>query len=164
MAKEIKLTQGKVALVDDADFDYLNQWKWYTHRDPKNGKFYAVRNYKICNNKRGRILLHRLIINNTNTKMHTDHCNGNTLDNRKINLRICTASENSANKNKFINNTSGYKGVSWHKVVKKWHASIRKDNINYFLGYFINIKDAAKAYNEAAFKYHKEFSNLNKID
>jgi hypothetical protein len=136
MAKEIQLTQGKVAIVDDEDFEYLNQWKWFAHKDIKNKKFYAVRNCKISNNKRCRLLLHRIIIKNTNTKMHTDHCNGNTLDNRKINLRICTASENLTNKHKLNNNTSGYKGVFWHKHAKKWYSSITKNKITYNLGYF----------------------------
>ena len=161
MAKEIQLTQGKVAIVDDDMYDYLNQWKWYANEI--NGKFYAVRSLRI-NKKCTCILMHRLITNNNNSKMHTDHCNANTLDNRKENLRICTAQQNNFNRNIGVRNTSGYKGVSWHKVAKKYSVTIEINKIKHYLGLYINIKEAAKIYNDAAIKYHGQFAKLNKID
>ena len=86
--KEIQLTKGQVALVDDDMFDYLNQWKWYAS-EQKNGKFYAARKIKL-NSKETCIIINRLIINNTDKKLHTDHINVITLYNRKINLLMCS--------------------------------------------------------------------------
>jgi len=162
MAKEIKLTQGKVAIVDDEDFDYLNQFKWYANKKYK--KYYVVRNVKDIQGKHTLLSMHRFIIGNTDSKMHTDHINGNTLDNRKENLRICTAAENIRNQKQQINNKSGYKGVHWKKLSNKWYSEIRYKNKSIHLGCFINIMDAARAYNAAAIKYHGEFANINKID
>ena len=159
--KEIQLTQGKVALVDDEDYEYLMQWKWFANK--KGSTFYAVRSLH-SNNVRKTIFMHRLITNNINTKMQTDHLNGNGLDNRKINLRICTTSQNSMNRGLQINNTTGFKGVNYDKFSNKFRAQIRVNNIYKNLGYYIDPKDAARAYNAAAQKYHGEFANLNKID
>ena len=161
--KEIQLTQGKVALVDDADYEYLNQWKWHAN---KNGnKFYASRSITVSQGKQKTISMHRVITKNINPKMHTDHLNGNGLDNRKINLRICTNSQNAMNQSKQINNTSGYKGVSYYKnsINKKWMATIKINNIKIYLGLFTNPKDAAIAYNAAANNFFGEFAKLNEI-
>lgn len=162
MVKEIQLTKGQVTLVDEHMFDYLNQWKWYANKI--NGKFYAVRNLRINKKYAGCILMHRLITNNNDSKMHTDHCNANTLDNRKENLRICTAQQNNFNRNIGICNTSGFKGVSWHKVAKKYSVTIEKNKKKHYLGLYKDIKEAAKIYNQAAIKFFGEFANLNKID
>jgi hypothetical protein len=162
MAKEIQLTKGQVAIVDDNMYDYLNQWKWQAS-EQKNGKFYAQRKIKV-NSFRKCIMMHRLIVNNTDIKLHTDHINGITLDNRKINLRICTNSQNQMNKKVQINNKNGLKGVSFNKEKKKYEVSITIKGNKIFLGYYFNPIDAAKAYNEAAIKYFGEFANLNKID
>ena len=163
MAKEIILTQGKVAIVDDIDFEYLNQFKWYASKS--SGKFYARRNLRINKKYFGCILMHRLIIKNTDSKMHTDHYNGDTLDNRKENLRICTASENLRNQKKHFNNKSGYKGVGKYDNNKsKFRSYITYEKKRVHIGYYNTEKEAAKAYNDAALKYHGEFANLNKID
>ena len=158
--KEIQLTQGKVALVDDEDYEYLIQWKWQVN---KNGnKFYAVTSWLI-NGKYRTINMHRLITNNKNTKMHTDHINGDGLDNRKINLRICTHSQNAMNRGAQSNNKTGHKGVSYEKKLNKFKVQIRVNKKNITIGYYINLNDAAKAYNSAALKYHGEFAQLNVI-
>jgi hypothetical protein len=162
MAKEIILTQGKVAIVDDEDFDYLNQWKWYASKDRY--KFYAVRNITISKGKQKSISMHRLISNNINTKMHTDHLNGNGLDNRKINLRICTHSQNLMNSKLRKDSTSGFKGVTYCKRNNKYASVIKLNRKLIWLGYFIDPIDAARAYNDAALKYHGEFAHINKID
>jgi hypothetical protein len=160
--KEIQLTQGKVALVDDDMYEYLNQWKWYANKLGNN--FYAVRNLRINKKYVCSILMHRLVANN-NSKMHTDHLNGNSLDNRKENLRICNTSENLMNQKKAVNNKSGYKGVGKYDNNKsKFRSTISYNGKSINLGYYKTIKEAAKAYNEAAIKYHGEFANLNKID
>jgi hypothetical protein len=93
----------------------------------------------------------------------TDHTNHDGRDNRKINLRICTNNENLRNRPKNCNNTSGFKGVSWHKRDKKWTAQIQVNFRLKFLGYFNDRVEAAKVYNRAAIKYFGEFANLNKI-
>lgn len=158
--KEIQLTKGKVALVDDEDFEYLNQWKWQAN---KNGnKFYAVTSLLI-NGKYKTTFMHRLITNNKNAKMHTDHINGDGLDNRKINLRICTHSQNLMNRGTQANNKTGYKGVSYDKRINKFKATISINGINKNLGSYINPYDAARAYNQAAQKYHGEYAQLNVI-
>lgn len=159
--KEIQLTQGKVALVDDEDFEYLNQWKWCACKI--SNRFYAIRSYRL-NSKKIFIYMHRLITNNNDSKMHTDHKNNNPLDNRRENLRICTNSQNQMNTKVQINNTSGFKGVVWNKIAKKWVAQIKLNNKLKNLGRYINPIDAARAYNAAAIKYHGEFASLNKID
>lgn len=159
--KEIQLTQGKVALVDDDMYDELNQFKWYANN--LKGKFYAVRNLRINKKYVKSILMHRFIMS-TNNGLVVDHLNGITLDNRKCNLRNCTHSENLKNQKISIKNTSGYKGVSWNKNHKSYEVRIKNNNITIQIGNFKNIIDAARAYNAAAIKYHGEFANLNKIE
>ena len=98
------------------------------------------------------------------SNLHTDHINGNTLDNRRINLRICTHQQNMWNKPISKLNKSGYKGVFYIKSSKMYKASLKINNKLIIIGYFYFAKQAAKAYNEIAIKYHGEFANLNKID
>jgi hypothetical protein len=132
--QKIKLTQGKFALVDDEDFEYLNQWKWYYSNNRKSG--YAKR-------ASDKMYMHKLI-NNTPKGFETDHINHNELDNRQKNLRTVTNSQNQFNRIRQVNNTSGFKGVTWHKRLNKWMAQIVINKHNYFLGYFINKDDANK--------------------
>ena len=160
--KEIQLTQGKVALVDDEDYDYLNQFKWQANQK-QNKRFYAWRGKKI-NGKYRMIYLHRFILKLTDKKIFVDHANMDTLDNRKINLRICNRSQNAVNTDKNKINLLGYKGISFDKRSNKYYSSISVNKKRIHLGTFINPIDAARAYNAAAQKYHGEFANLNKID
>lgn len=155
--KEIKLTQNKVAMVDDDDFEYLNQFKWTYY---KSGHGYAGRRGK--NNES--ILMHRDIMNVLN-KNNTliDHIDGNGLNNQKSNLRLANKSQNAFNRKKTSKNTSGYKGVTWSKYANSWFVSITVNKRKIYLGNFKVIEDAAKAYNEAALKYHGEFAHLNDI-
>ena len=160
MAKEIQLTQGKVAIVDDDDYEYLNQFKWHIYKQNRNN-FYA-RTVIYLNKKRIPVVMHRLLIKCDGYII--DHISGDGLDNRKCNIRVCTRSENPINRRVNINNLSGYKGVSWFKPEQKWRAQIQYKKVVYHLGCFEQRIDAAKAYNEAAIKYHGEFANLNKIN
>jgi hypothetical protein len=163
MAKEIKLTQGKVAIVDDDMYDYLNQWKWCL-RPTGNGIFYAIRGFR--NRKKSKvksISMHRQIMNPDKGYV-IDHIDGNTLNNQKINLRICTQSQNCSNQKISIKNTTGFKGVRFNKINNKYYSKITVNRKNIYLGGFIDPIDAARAYNAAALKYHGEFANLNKID
>lgn len=148
--KQIELTRGKVALVDDDVFDYMSQWTWCTVKS--GNKFYAFSG--------GGILMHR-IITEAPDDMFVDHINGNGLDNRRKNLRICTPAENTANRKKNKNNTSGFKGVYWRSKKRLFEASIRKDKKYHYLGYFELAIDAALAYDAAAKKLFGEFALLN---
>jgi hypothetical protein len=134
--KKIKLTKGKWAMVDDEDFDYLNQWKWWC-----DSSGYAVRDIGGRKNKK-RILMHRLI-NKTVDKMYTDHINRNTLDNRKKNLRSVTNSENLLNSGLPKNNTSGHRGIDWYK--NRWVARIKINYKGLYLGRFKTLKEAVNA-------------------
>jgi hypothetical protein len=160
--KEIILTQGKVAIVDDDDYEYLNQWKWCV-RINKKDVYYATRSDYSIKGKTSCISMHRQIMNATKGYV-VDHINQCTLDNRKVNLRICTHTQNLHNRPKNINNTSGYKGVGWCNKYEKWRAKIWLNSKCYHVGYYIDVIDAARAYNAAALKYHGEFAHLNKID
>ena len=159
--KEIQLTQGKVALVDDEDYEWLSKWKWCVTK--LNGKVKDVARRTCCSDGEWRTLrLHRLIMGlQFGDKRLTDHVNRNPLDNRRENLRICTNAQNAWNRGKQKSNISGYKGVSFHKPTKKWRAIIASNNKEYRLGSFVEIGDAAMVYNEAALRHHGEFAYQN---
>lgn len=141
-------------MVDDGDYDYLNQWKWIAYKGGKT--YYACRRIRST----GRHLtMHREIMN-TPKGMCTDHINRNGLDNRKENLRICTYSQNQANTEKY-EGVSKYKGVCLHSRGKKYVASLKHNYKYYYLGVYDNEIDAAKAYDKAAKKIYKEFAVLN---
>ncbi len=154
--KEIKLTQGKAAIVDDEDFEFLNQWKWSYN------KGYASRGITLQCGKYGRIMMHR-VINKTPEGLDTDHANGNRLDNRKSNLRTATRGENCTNRPIQKNNTSGFKGVSWHKYQKRWVAYVIKNKKTIHIGYFSSKEDAALAHNKKSLEIFGEFAVLNKV-
>lgn len=149
--KEIPLTQGKFAIVDDEDFDRLYKWRW-TYA--KTG--YAVRH--DINDSTKTFYMHREIMN-TAPGMETDHINHNCLDNRKINLRICTHCENQHNRRLSKNNTSGYIGINLLKG--KWQARIRADRDRLFLGLFTSPEEAALAYDKKARELFGEFAHIN---
>ncbi len=157
-SKSIPLIHGGNTLVDEEDYEHINQWEWFQH-----SAGYAARNPKtseIRGQKRKLVFIHRIVMNMKIGEI-TDHINGNTLDNRKCNLRICTASQNAQNKKPCLKFSSQYKGVSWNKKRKRWRVSIKKDGKAYELGRFKNEIDAAKAYNEAAKKLFGPFARLN---
>lgn len=162
MSKEIILTKGKVAIVDDADFEWLNQWKWcYVSSG------YAMRRQYLGggrdNEKAEYILMHRLIIG-ANKKQTVDHINRDKLDCRRTNLRICTRQQNQCNSTLLrTNNTSGYRGVYWYKPYKKWMVSVSHKGTPHFGGYHDNPLNAAKAYNTMAVKLHGGFAVLNEV-
>lgn len=154
--RTIPLTQGKVAIVDADDYEWLSQWEWYANKIDRT--YYAVRN-KI----RSKILMHREILGlKCGDNVKTDHRNGDGLDNRRENLRKCTDAENQHNQNHLRSKkTSVYKGVSWNKMNKNWRAAIWCNYKIYYLGSFGNEVDAAKAYDKAAKELFGEFAYLN---
>ena len=161
MTKEIQLTRGQVSLVDDEDYERANKYKWHTARSEPNGKPY-VKTTKQANNKKKNIRLHRFIISAKDGE-EVDHINGDTLDNRRCNLRICTHSQNMANTGAYSTNTSGYKGVSFEKSTAKWRAGIMRGGKHYSLGLHTTPELAAIAYNKAAVQYYGEFAYQNVI-
>ena len=154
--KKIPLTQNKFAIVDDEDYEYLNQRKWCF-----DGR-YAVRNSPRHHYKRTQISMHRFIMTAPDN-MQVDHKNLNRLDNRKANLRLCTPAQNSYNANKRSHNKSGYKGVSWVKSRQKYLAQIHIEGKTKNLGRFVVLKEAVKVYNESAKKHYGEFARLNQL-
>ena len=156
--KQIKLTQGKVTLVDDEDYEYLNQFKWFTAKN--RNAFYAVRVLPRKDGKRITIWMHRVILN-TPIGMETDHIDHNGLNNTKVNLRVCSRTENGMNRCNNRNSASQYKGVCWNKQNTKWTAGIRINGKLKYLGYFDSEIEAAKCYDQAAILHQSGFANLN---
>lgn len=154
--KKIQLTRGQVALIDNEDYELVSQYKWNCLKIG-----YASTSVGGRKNKK-MLYMHRVIMRLTNSKLSVDHINKNKLDNRKINLRVCTHKQNCGNSSKPRNIkgkscTSKYKGVYWDKSRNKWTARVRR----IFLGRFDKEKDAALAYNKGAIKYFGKFAGLN---
>ncbi len=152
--KFIHLTTGEVTIVDDEDFDRVNQYKWYCLKT-QDGHKYAHAIIHIKDRFMSRFIM------NPPKDMKVDHINRNSLDNRKINLRICTNQQNIFNSDKRTTNTSGYKGVIWEKLRGCWRSQIMLNGKFIYLGRFKDKIAAAKAYNKGALKYHGEFAGLN---
>jgi hypothetical protein len=152
--KEIPLTQGKIAIVDDQDYEMLSHWKWSVMHNGQ--KWYAQR---VDYENRKTILMHR-VITDAPSGMDVDHANGDGLDNRRENLRVCTRSQNLANQSAKPNNLSGYKGVSWDKRMTRWIAFISVNNKTINLGRFDSREKAHEAYSQAAQTYFGEFARM----
>jgi len=153
--KEINLSQGKVAFVDDEDYDKLIKFKWFAH---KHRNTYYAR----CNNRGNPIKMHRLILEITDPDITIDHKDLNGLNNQKYNLRKCSNSQNQANRPKRKFSKSKFKGVTTSPVkINKWKAQIKKNGKVMGLGSYKTEEDAAKAYDKAALEIHGEFANLN---
>lgn len=154
--KTIPLTKGQVALVDDSDYNFLSQWKWYAS---KNGNTYYAQRRKTVNGKKLTIKMHRVIMN-VSIGVETDHIDRNGLNNQRYNLRTCTRSQNNANRVMKVSNT-GYIGVGWNNKNKKFYAGLEYQGKRVYLGSFVLAEDAAKAYNEAVLARRGEFARLN---
>lgn len=141
--KKIKLTKEKITIVDDEDFESMNKYKWYV----------SSHGYAMTTTI-PHLYMHR-ILNKTPNGFLTDHINRNTLDNRKINLRIADKRLNSINRGLQSNNTSGYRGISWSKQCNKWETYIWNRGLRIRLGYYKIIKDAIFARKQAEKKYYE---------
>jgi hypothetical protein len=155
--KEIPLTQGKVAYIDDIDYELISAYKWHAWNPKSN--WYAYTNPGPTKNRK-RFSMHRLIMNAKKGQL-VDHKNGNSLDNRRDNLRFCTRGQN--NMNSKIHKIGGYKGVHFCKDKGKFQVSIRLNNKQIHGGFFDAPLQAAKKYNDMAIQYHGEFARLNEI-
>ena len=155
--KEVELSQGQRAIVDDWNYDDVSQYKWYAMWDKHTKSFYAMRHTSKSSGAKP-VLMHSYIAK-TPRGMKTDHINHNTLDNREENLRVCTNSQNLMSRGKQSNNTSGYKGVG--KKGKMWGAQIKINGKYKFLGTWHTPEEAAIAYDTAARIIHGEFAYQN---
>lgn len=153
MTKEIKLQHGMVAIIDDSDYAAVTKITWTAMKHRKRYRVISVP-------KKGEspTYLHRLIVG-ARDRESVDHINGDGLDNRRANLRICTPSQNSMNRNKQSNNKSGYKGV--RKMGNGWQAKIGVCRKVICIGTFSTPEAAAHAYDDAARKYHGAFAKTN---
>lgn len=156
--KEIKLKKGGIALVDDEDFEALNQYEWYAIKTQKNT--YAVR--CIYNKETGQVRhlrMHRIIMSATERWDLIDHIDHNPLNNQKYNLRRVTQRQNLLNSKRF--NKTGYKGVTYRKDNSKFTATIHAEGRDISLGCYTTAVEAAKAYDRAALNYFKEYACIN---
>ena len=151
--KKIKLTQDKVALVDDEDYEELNRYKWILITSKVQGTYYVK-------NSAG-ITMHQYILRYP--KSIVDHKDGNGLNNQRANIRLCTSQQNSRNRRKKKGCASIYKGVSRNKTGKEWRACIFFDHRKIHIGSFDYEKNAALAYNIMAEKLFGDFAKLNDI-
>lgn len=157
--REIPLTQGKVALVDDEDYERLAAFKWYARYRPDRDHWCAQRNIGTGSDKRTPISMHREILGlSPGDGLKTDHRNGDGLNNRRGNLRVATDSQNQANGKLRRTNCSGFRGVYWNKRRRAWHARIGMPGARQHLGYFNNPLDAADAYLRAAERHFGDFA------
>ncbi len=151
MIKKIKLTKGYEAIVDNKDFIYLSKFKWcWSHG-------YAIA--RLPKGKGLHMRMHRLITQAKEDEL-VDHINMDTLDNRRINLRICTKSQNMRNRGKQKNNTSGYKGIGWDKERNRWKVQLSANDKN-IMKRFKELEDAMRFYQELAGIYHRDFARAD---
>jgi hypothetical protein len=184
MVKEFIIESKKygnhTVLVDEEDWDKVKNRTWRLYydtridrvtsvrtnvirepRERRNPKFTSRRGWEKAGFKERQVKIHNFILDRDprESKLIVDHINGNVLDNRKCNLRVCTRAENSRNLRKSRNNTSGYTGVSKNK--NRWCASIAYNNRRYYIGSFVSKEEAARARDLKAIELHGEFASLN---
>lgn len=155
--KTITLSQGKQATVDSSAYKELNKYKWHVRKSGT--KIYAARNKTVAG-KQHIVLMHREILGLTDSNILGDHINGDSLDNRSVNIRACNKSQNARNRKSARGSTSKYLGVS---LRKPWCAKLRHNGVLINIGCYKTEEEAAEAYNKTALKYHGEFANLNII-
>lgn len=157
MVKKIKLSQGQWTTVDDEDYEWLNQWKWYAQWDPKTKVYYAKTTFYLGmidgKQKNKSYLMHRLITGATKGEV-VDHINHNTLKNEKENLRRCSVRQNAQNRSD--KTSSKYPGVSWDKQCKKWRAYINIEGKRKWLKRYDEELEAAKVYEKECRKLGEE--------
>lgn len=155
--RTIPLTQGFVCVVDAADYDAVASFRWLALRCRRG--VYAVR-WVRSGKRRVAVRMHRMLLD-APPGMEVDHQDGNTLNNCRDNLRLCSFAQNRANRRKHAKSSSRYKGVSWNKKRQKWMAYIKINNRSTHLGMFVDEAEAAHAYDRAASAQWGEFASLN---
>src|SRR5260370_42520695 len=158
----IPLTHNLNTIVDAADFEWLSQWNWLAAWSPTSKSFYA-RRLEWMPEREIWVHMHRLILGCSATE-EGDHEDGDTLNNRRPNLRKASHAQNQQNKEKTIANTHGYKGITWLSDVGKWRSKITVNGKDLSLGYFHSKEEAARAYDEAAKLHPGKFARLNFVE
>jgi hypothetical protein len=171
MSPSIAMTQGQTTLVDAADVDWLSEFSWQARWDRHSLRFRVSRTAApdADHPKRWTIWMHRAIWERAHGPIPegytVDHADRDTLNNRRSNLRLATSSQQMQNRGTFRSNTSGYRGVSWHRRVGKWQARIRIDGRLIGLGYYTEPEAAARAYDAASAIHHDpDFAQQNGSD
>jgi len=149
--KTLQLTNGYKAIIDDDDFERVSAFKWYGAK--------SRMNVYVCHGRSPALRLHRFILN-AGQGDFVDHINGDTLDNRKANLRICTNAENIRNSRKYSTNASGFKGVSYIAWRNKWASKITFNYKKHFLGYYDTKEEAFEAYKAKAKEFFGEYARF----
>jgi hypothetical protein len=147
------VTKGVIKhyIIDACDMERVQVYRWYITSD----------GYMETGIDKKNVRLHRFLLNVTDRKQCVDHINGQKLDNRKANLRLCTQRQNCQNRQTRCNSSSFYKGVSWDRSNNKWRARIYISGNPKFLGNFTDNEEAARAYDKAAREYFGEFACVN---
>ena len=163
--KEIELTQGYKAMIDDEDYPTVSAHSWcanvHRRKDGTIKRVYAFRRDR----KRRVQYLHRFLLHVRAVSAQVDHRDGNGLNNQRYNLRRATQRQNSANQGpRHPLAQGGLKGVTWNKTNRKWIAQISPNRKNTYLGSFYEKLDAAYAYNVAALKLFGKFARLNLLE
>lgn len=151
----IKNLCGLDIMIDEEDVHLLSDYTWWKRN--RNGMYFITNG--IRNGEKKFYSLHRIIVD-AKSGQTVDHINGNTLDNQRKNLRICTASENTKNRKRRSDCSSGIKGVYYNKKSNRYEARIINDKVRFFLGSFRTKEEAANAYQTAALKYHVDFARM----
>lgn len=152
--RTIPLTRGLEAIVDAADYEALSAIKWHAHGC--RGVFYAANG----GGGQGRTFMHRLLCD-APVGLQVDHINGNPLDNRRSNLRLCVDRQNRWNRGARATSASGIKGVMLCRRTGRWAAVITAYRKRHYLGSYVDQAEAARAYDAAALRLHGEFARLN---
>ncbi|WP_320533628.1 HNH endonuclease [Robbsia andropogonis] len=153
---EVSMARGVIALIDEEDSALVFSRRWYA-----SNWGYAKTSIVDGDGKKTETSMHRFILGLKNGDgKEVDHINGNRLDNRRINLRICSHAENIRNRGALRTNNSGYKGVYWVSARKKWRSSLWFDGKFFHVGYFTSPQSAYEAYCIKAKELHGDFANL----
>ncbi len=159
MSRTIPLSRGYVAVVDDEDYEWLSERKWFATQDRKNVSTYAYRT-EMRNGRTRYISMHRVILD-APKGMTVDHIDGNGLNNTRANLRLATVAQNTRNMKIKSGYSSRFKGVHWATRPKRWRATIHVGDKIFSLGEYRDEERAALAYDEAARHHFGEFARLN---
>ncbi len=155
----VPLTRGMAAIVDAEDAPIVNKYRWYAAKSPSTHNYYAYTS-PMRDGKKLHISMSRLIMNAPKDKF-VDHRDGNTLDNRKGNLRLATTAQNNRNRQRMNpQNTSGFNGVFWERKVNKWRVQVSIHNKRHHVGVFETLPDAVEAQRRASLEFYGEFSPL----
>jgi hypothetical protein len=164
--RRVLLTRNQYAIVDPADFYVVSKYKWHAR---KSTQTYYATSTQYENGNRINLHMHRLVMQyklspercTLHADLLVDHINGDGLDNRRANLRLATSAQNNYNRRITSRRTSKYKGVDYRPSKRAYRARITVDKKKIFLGHFTDEISAARAYDAAARKYHKDFACLN---